>query len=187
MTWIETTEVLGNLGDFLGSVAVLATLLYLAAQTRAIRKQAERDHLSAEAEIFISQGKTLATDPELRRILLKARTIVDPDEPTPFGDTAFEHRLREGGMTDEEILAADAHYHNLYIGHLNAARTAPTRELAGVITRNFAMNIQGQPLVSLWWESVSSFFEGNEVHADFAKSISRTLKEVGAKGESGGA
>ena len=34
MSWIELLQVLGDLGDFLGAIAVVATLLYLATQVR---------------------------------------------------------------------------------------------------------------------------------------------------------
>ena len=34
MSWIELLQVLGDLGDFLGAIAVVATLLYLAVQVK---------------------------------------------------------------------------------------------------------------------------------------------------------
>ena len=34
MTFIEISEILGNLGEFVGSIAVVATLIYLAVQVR---------------------------------------------------------------------------------------------------------------------------------------------------------
>jgi hypothetical protein len=39
MTVTEMTQVLGNVGEFVGSVAVLATLIYLAVQVRQARRQ----------------------------------------------------------------------------------------------------------------------------------------------------
>ena len=34
MSWLETTALLGNLGEFVGALAVVATLIYLAIQVR---------------------------------------------------------------------------------------------------------------------------------------------------------
>jgi len=50
MTFIELSEVLGNLGDFVGSVAVLVTLIYLAVQVRH-----SRDLLEENKKIGLSQ------------------------------------------------------------------------------------------------------------------------------------
>ena len=50
MTFIEISEVLGNLGEFIGSVAVLVTLIYLAVQVRH-----SRDLLEDSRKIALGQ------------------------------------------------------------------------------------------------------------------------------------
>ena len=43
MDFVELSTVLGNLGEFIGSVAVLATLIYLAVQVRQSKELLERN------------------------------------------------------------------------------------------------------------------------------------------------
>ncbi len=73
-----TIQDLGALGELLGSVAVLATLVYLALQTRqnamAIGAQLDAQRISSGLHI----GLTYATSTELQEALLEDRT--DPPE-----------------------------------------------------------------------------------------------------------
>lgn len=56
MTFIELSEVLGNLGEFVGSIAVLATLIYLAVQVRHSKELLERNEKIALSQVY--QGRT---------------------------------------------------------------------------------------------------------------------------------
>ena len=51
MTFIEFSEVLGNLGEFIGSVAVLVTLIYLAVQVRHSRDLLEENRKIALGQV----------------------------------------------------------------------------------------------------------------------------------------
>jgi len=51
MTFIEFSEVLGNLGEFIGSVAVLVTLIYLAVQVRHSRDLLEENRRIALGQV----------------------------------------------------------------------------------------------------------------------------------------
>ncbi len=72
MTFSELLEVLGNLGEFVGAIAVFATLIYLAVQVRATRRS---------TDFLIAQGLTaqynqvntlLVENPELGELLYKS-------------------------------------------------------------------------------------------------------------------
>ena len=52
MTVIEWTEVLGNLGEFIGSLAVVATLIYLSVQVRHSRDLLEENRKIALGQAF---------------------------------------------------------------------------------------------------------------------------------------
>ncbi len=69
-----TIQDLGALGELLGSVAVLATLVYLALQTRqntmAIASQVDSARISASSHV----GLTVATSAELMEALAEDRT-----------------------------------------------------------------------------------------------------------------
>jgi len=70
-------EALGNLGDFIGSIAVLVSLVYLAIQ---IRKSTETERTSTYQSIvsdFGQMNQSLAADPEL--IALYVRGLEDFD------------------------------------------------------------------------------------------------------------
>ena len=68
MTWIETTEIMGNVGEFVGSIAVVATLIYLVVQiqqnTKEIRHSAFREAIRDQTTAI----DLLCADPNLTRI-----------------------------------------------------------------------------------------------------------------------
>ena len=72
MTFIGLSEILGNLGEFVGAIAVFATLIYLAVQVRVTRRS---------TDFLIAQGLTgqynqvntlLVENPELGELLYKS-------------------------------------------------------------------------------------------------------------------
>ena len=72
MSFIELSAILGNLGEFLGAVAVFATLIYLAVQVKSTRRS---------TDFLIAQGLTgqynqvnalLVEHPELGEVLYKS-------------------------------------------------------------------------------------------------------------------
>lgn len=80
MTFIELSEVLGNLGEFVGAIAVFVTLIYLAVQVRVTRRS---------TDFLIAQGLTgqynqvnalLVENPELGELLYKSGS--NPDSVT---------------------------------------------------------------------------------------------------------
>ena len=52
MTIIEWTEVLGNVGEFVGSIVVLATLVYLAIQVKQSKELLERQEKIALSQVY---------------------------------------------------------------------------------------------------------------------------------------
>jgi hypothetical protein len=81
MTFVELSEVLGNLGEFVGAIAVFITLIYLAVQVRVTRRS---------TDFLIAQGLTgqynqvnalLVANPELGELIYKSGR--EPDSLTP--------------------------------------------------------------------------------------------------------
>ena len=62
MEFVELTEVLGNVGEFLGSIAVLVTLVYLAVQVRHSRTLLEENR-----KVALSQVHAAKTDVSMRQ------------------------------------------------------------------------------------------------------------------------
>jgi hypothetical protein len=89
MTLIETTQLLGNLGEFVGAIAVVVTLVYLAVQVRHSRaateantKQLESAALREMAARMESRTLLLATNSDLADRIM--RSEIDPESLTPL-------------------------------------------------------------------------------------------------------
>lgn len=65
MSFTETAALLGNLGEFFGSIAVLATLLYLVIQIRGSRAEAEAGIFTANQSNQVSVEAELLKHAEL--------------------------------------------------------------------------------------------------------------------------
>jgi hypothetical protein len=80
MTLMDTAQVLGNLGDFLGAIVVTATLIYLAVQvrqnTKALHAQSRQAVLAGSQVALIS-----AIDhPDIHLAILRGRNTLSPEE-----------------------------------------------------------------------------------------------------------
>lgn len=87
MSFVEQTAVLGSLGEFIGSITVLVTLIYLAIQTRQInlqgRAEARYAFVDAMAEINMVIAHDKSTASVWRRGLQSADAL-DDDETMQF-------------------------------------------------------------------------------------------------------
>ena len=79
MTLMETAQLLGNFGEFIGAIAVVATLFYLAVQVRESKQATEANTKaiagSSTREVLLQHADwhlELARDPQLKRIVLKS-------------------------------------------------------------------------------------------------------------------
>ena len=91
MSWIETTALLGNLGEFVGSVAVLVTLLYLATQVKQGREAIQRNQ-----QIVLSQVHQARTDTRVN--LNMALASIE----TPAMHQALHDATKVNDLTEEE-------------------------------------------------------------------------------------
>ena len=78
MSFIEITAVLGNLGEFIGSIAVLATLIYLAVQVKYSRDLLEENRKIALSQVYQARAtsrkdqlKMVATSEHIAPVILK--------------------------------------------------------------------------------------------------------------------
>jgi hypothetical protein len=96
MSFVEFTEVLGNLGEFLGSLAVFATLIYLALQIRQSKELLERNE-----KIALSQVHQARADSRISISLSQ----VDPSYPEKLIGLWGKRELPEGLTTRELHIA----------------------------------------------------------------------------------
>ncbi len=64
-------EDLGNLGDFVGGIAVIATLLYLAMQVRQNTRSLRSAAMDSNATQFAKRQMALARDPDLADLVTR--------------------------------------------------------------------------------------------------------------------
>ena len=88
MDLMSTAQLLGNFGEFFGAIAVVATLVYLAAQIKQNTKSQEENRQAVVAQsardidLYIDNWHlALARDPELKRIMQASQSYErDADE-----------------------------------------------------------------------------------------------------------
>jgi hypothetical protein len=86
MSFPEWTSVLGNLGDFISSIAVLLTLIYLTIQVKQAKHEVSLIGRQARATHAVSVLAPIVTSSELPRIFAKLNLVDYGD----FGLTAEE-------------------------------------------------------------------------------------------------
>ena len=85
MTLIETSEVLGNIGEFVGSIAVLVTLIYLAVQVRY-----SKDLLEENRKIALGQVSQTTTGFRLELQRLREQpNVVELREKVEQGEAVY--------------------------------------------------------------------------------------------------
>ena len=72
MSLIETSQLLGNFGEFFGAMAVVATLIYLAVQVRQNTQQMRRVEMNAGQAQFSVPRMAIVSDRDLAELLVKA-------------------------------------------------------------------------------------------------------------------
>ena len=124
MDLMATTQLLGNIGEFIGAIAVVGTLGYLAIQIRQSTEQSRVNAASLEASSYqslmghiIDLNRGLAADPQLSDIVNRARMgeIPEGTDLTRFvqhhmsliryGDMAF-HQYGKGLLSAERLKSA---------------------------------------------------------------------------------
>jgi hypothetical protein len=79
---METVQLLGNIGEFLGSIGVFATLLYLAVQIRESRKAATFTAVQANRAERVANFRSVRDSPFIAPILAKVQSgeVLSPEE-----------------------------------------------------------------------------------------------------------
>ena len=106
-------EALGNIGDFLGGIAVIATLLYLAIQVRQNTRLLRAQALSTNAQVGVAFNNLLGTDPAAARVFqlgLESFLDLSEAERRQFINllraqfTGYQHSYQqfEGGIIEED-------------------------------------------------------------------------------------
>ena len=73
MPFAELSQILGNFGEFVGAIAMVATLFYLAVQVRHSANVTDEANMRAEVERIAGFSKFAAGTPGFMEIFLKAQ------------------------------------------------------------------------------------------------------------------
>ena len=162
-------EALGNLGDFIGGIAVVATLIYLAIQVRQntaqLHRSAELSRVEARDstfEAFSSFREQVISSPDVAALYYKGAT--DPGSLDPV------ERLRFNMLAEElfYILNSSFTRHNALTEIGSEAGSIEARELGVEI-------IIGSPGIARWWSRQKERFD-----PDFVQFIDSEMAAIEA-------
>ncbi|RLA46317.1 MAG: hypothetical protein DRR06_05375 [Gammaproteobacteria bacterium] len=162
---------LGSLGEFVGAIAVMVTLVYLAIQTRLTRKAAEVTQRAAEetakyagvqAGAAVVEGysrwRMLMSKPDIAKIIVKAREDESlTDEEQVIYSAVFEELIYSASASFESSVES-ASFHTV---------SADVKNLLAVFKAN--------PRVIAEWHRVHDITVG--VSSRFVETIDSLLKE----------
>jgi len=106
MDLMSTAQMLGNLGEFVGAIAVVVTLVYLAAQIRQNTKAVEVSNLRSRTDRNIGHSRFAVSTPGLISIYTRGQR-----DPSQLNDE--EYALF--GTYMHSILLDSQEYHQLYV------------------------------------------------------------------------
>ncbi len=160
---------LGALGEFVGSIAVLATLIYLTLQVREARAESRSSLLHHRSDAARSLWVSEASNPQLVAALVKGDRALGAEPPV--GASLVEH----AGLTREEarmvfntFMANFFHRQTLYLSRLtDAERHTLDNQIPALFSRGLA---------GLWFENMN--FES------FDPSFVAHVKEIMSKSKS---
>jgi hypothetical protein len=138
----EILEALGSLGDFIGGIGVIVTLVYLAMQirqnTRSVRAASAQQVLSGAAEFL----EHVSADPILADLF--TRGGAHPDSLSPA------ERARQGLL----LMALYRRYESVYRQHERG--TVASEDWAGL--RVSMSTMSRRPFARAWWPETAPLF-----------------------------
>jgi hypothetical protein len=116
MTWTESIALMGNVGEFVGSIGVLVSLIYLATQIKKSTEAEQTSTFQAIVRDFGDMNQMMAGGPDLSYLYVQALEnfeILKPDEKARisqvffmtfryFENMFYQHRK---GYLEEEVWA----------------------------------------------------------------------------------
>ena len=124
-----TAQLLGNFGEFIGAIAVVGTLGYLAVQIRQNTHQIRVNATSLEASTYqslithvIDLNRGLAADPHLSDILVKTREGEIPEgadltrflKLAPHGEANISKMPKIGQFVESEVKSANLKFKKMF-------------------------------------------------------------------------
>ncbi len=139
---------LGALGEFVGSIAVLATLIYLSFQVREARAESRASLLHHRSDAARGLWLSEASNPQLVAALVKGDQALGAEPP--IGASLVEHAgltREEARMVVNSFMANFFHRQTLYLSRLtDAERHTLDKQIPLLFSRGLAR---------LWFENMN--------------------------------
>jgi len=170
----ETIEVLANLGEFVGAIGIIVTLVYLSIQVRHSRSLIEANNVATEENTRLV--KAAAMDRYNDAVSRWRGRLIENEEVAKIWDKAIRGQPVEGS----DALRLE----NLWIDWINTYRSNYSRAKAvgevglkhqAVIS--VALNMREAPMLLELWEWARPWNEASS--EDFVESIDRELAKSG--------
>jgi hypothetical protein len=153
---------LGALGEFLASLGVIISLVFVGYQLRQSRAEMKASTMQARTDSFVNLFATRMTVPALADALIKQRE--SPDDLTPR-DLHYIH-----SDLNARTLALENWFYQRSVGNLDEAMT----------TRLDGLLIYRRPIARDWWDRVARRSGG--FSPDFIAHVDRVLATRDAEG-----
>ena len=170
---METIQMLGNLGEFAGAIAVVATLIYLTIQVRHSREAMEENSRLAKAAVLsttfehMSQfGRHIIDNAEVARLWREgcAGRELNEDDRTRF--SALGQELVYG--------AASAFDH---------AVAAGSEDVVQVLPVVFARRVHAEPGLRAIWDEIRQGWGTEAARSDFDGAVAAALDTLARQQE----
>jgi len=155
MTLMETAQLLGNLGEFVGAIAVVATLAYLTLQVRQNSKIVEATVRNANTRSRNELNVAIATNPELSETLLAG--VQD------YKSLSLEQRQRFNAWVNAILI----NYEDLYIHELKGFAVTGQWESS----RNFLTGFFANENMKRWWKERGAPAVAPQFQLEMEKSL----------------
>ena len=149
-------EDLGNLGEFIAALAVVASLVYLGYQVRENTRELGLQSFQRVFEGYANFRRYILQSPDLTRIHLKA--VENPDELTA------EELMQLGYLLEEYLFSSQQYYLHLDGGRFGALPNENPRWHAAV--KRLAVFLASKPAIEWWQEWKHMYFPAFQKEVD---------------------
>ncbi len=165
---METIQMLGSLGEFVGAIAVVATLIYLTIQVRHSREAMEETSRLAKAAVlsttferFSRFGGHIIDNAEVARLWREGCAGRELDE---------DDRTRFNALGQEFIYGAAAAFDH--------AIAAGSEDVVEVLPAVFARSVHGEPGLRAIWEEIRLGWGTKAARSNFDGAVDAALDSL---------
>ncbi len=177
MTLMETAQLLGNFGEFVGAIAVVATLAYLAVQVNHTRKATEANTRSLRANacwdgeiVFAQRNEKASRDPEFCELYRRA---FQPDADITSFDVNERTRIMFDVLSTLQLVQAQ------YFMWREGSLPDEVWEYRSIWARRFVL----LPVIRALWDETKGEYLLSNSFTDYVESIqAQTVAKMPAVG-----